>query len=49
MEVESEHYPVGVPGELIVGIRAKRCKKCGKVFFTNNSDFSKCESCKDEV
>ena len=48
---EWKHYPkqLVMPYGVSSGIRAKRCHKCGKIVFTNDSDFTICEKCKEEI
>lgn len=44
-ELESEHYPVGIPINAGVCIKARRCEACGKVYFTNKPRIIKYRRC----
>jgi len=46
-ELESLHYPKGIPIIVSSGIKAKRCEKCNTILFVNNLEFGLCRKCRN--
>ena len=45
-ELESETYPIDIPMIVGAAIKAQRCPKCNKVYFTNKGkDWTICRKC----
>ena len=46
-QIELERYPVNtsMPFGVSSGIKAKRCQKCSKIYFTNDREFKNCRNC----
>jgi len=43
--IESENYPKDIPINVGAAIKAKRCQKCSKIYFTNDREFKNCRNC----